>query len=284
MRPVVTHHEARVSDVRLHWAEAGDGVPVVLLHGFPQCWWEWRHQLPALAAGGFRAVAPDLRGYNLSDRPSGIAPYRMEKLVADVEGLIRALGVERAHVAGHDWGGMIAWYLAMTAPERVDRLVILNAPHPRAYARELRHGDQRRRSAYAAFFQLPLLPEIVLRSRRFRVLERIFRHPSVRPGAFTDEDIAVYREAAARPGALTAMLNYYRAAVRYPRPHTRTVTHRTLVIWGERDRALSPRLLEGVEAWVPDVRVERIPGASHWVVEEAPDRVSQLMLDFLRAE
>lgn len=278
-----THREAIVNNVRLHWVEAGEGPVVLLLHGFPEFWYEWRHQLPALAGMGFRAVAPDLRGYNLSEKPEGVAAYRMEHLVGDAQGLIRHLGVERAHVVGHDWGGVVAWWLAMLAPERVDRLAVVNAPHPDAFRRELRTPDQMLRSWYAAAFQVPVLPEAAFRAKGFALLEKIFRAPSVRPGAYTDEDVRRYREAAARPGAIRSMINYYRAAARYPGPATRTIPHPTLLIWGEEDQALTIRLAEGLEEWVPAIRVERIPGVSHWVPAEAPDHVNALLSAFLTA-
>jgi pimeloyl-ACP methyl ester carboxylesterase len=276
-----THGEAVVNNVRLHWVEAGQGPVVLLLHGFPEFWWEWRHQLPALARMGFRAVAPDLRGYNLSEKPEGVAAYRMEQLVGDVQGLIRHLGVERAHVVGHDWGGVIAWWMGMLAPERVDRLVVINAPHPDAFKRELMTPDQMLRSWYAAAFQVPVLPEAAFRANGFALLERIFRTSTVRPDAYTDEDVRRYREAAARPGAISAMINYYRAAARYPSPPTQAITRPTLLIWGEQDQALTSRLAEGLDEWVPGIRVERIPDASHWVPAEAPDRLNGLLTGFL---
>jgi pimeloyl-ACP methyl ester carboxylesterase len=275
------HHEALVNNVRLHWVEAGAGTPVLLLHGFPEFWWEWRRQIQPLADAGFRVIAPDLRGYNLSDKPRGVSAYRIENLVADVEGLIRQTGAQRAHVVGHDWGGIVAWWLAMISPECVDRLAILNAPHPAVFRRELRKPDQMLRSWYAAAFQVPVLPEMAIRRNDFAILEGIFRASSVRPGAFTDDDIRRYTESAGRPGALTAMLNYYRAALRYPGPPTRRIDHRTLLIWGERDQALSIRNTHGLEEWVPNLRIERIPEASHWVAAEVPDRVNALLPDFL---
>ena len=278
-----THHEAVVNDVRLHWVEAGSGPPVLLLHGFPEHWWGWRRQIQPLADAGFRVIAPDLRGYNLSAKPRGVSAYRMEKLVGDVEGLIRHAGAERAHLVGHDWGGVVAWYAAMHAPRRVDRLAVLNAPHPRAFRREIRTPGQMLRSWYAAFFQLPVLPEAAFRANGFALIECILRADSVRPGAFTDQDVARYREAAARPGAITAMIHYYRAAARRRGLPTRVVERPTLLVWGERDRALSPRLTEGLEEWVPDLRIERIPEASHWVAAEFPDRVNALLIAFLRA-
>src|SRR5262249_33835635 len=148
------HRHALVGGLRLHYVEAGAGPPVLLLHGFPEFWYSWRHQLPALAGAGFRAWAPDLRGYNESEKPAGVRNYRVRLLVEDVAGLIRHTGAGRATVVGHDWGGVIAWRLAMDRPELVERLVILNAPHPGAFLRELRNPAQWLRSAYVLFFQL----------------------------------------------------------------------------------------------------------------------------------
>ena len=276
------HREARVNGVRLHRVEAGEGPPVVLLHGFPEFWWGWRKQLPALAEAGFRAVAPDLRGYNFSEKPPGIASYRVETLAADVAELIAALGVERAHLVGHDWGGVVAWYVAMLHPERVGRLVVMNAPHPAAFRRELRRGRQALRSWYAGAFQLPLLPEAAFRAGGYRLVDRVFRSAAGRRGVFAPEELARYREAAARPGALSAMLHYYRAAVRFPRPRTRPIPHETLLVWGERDPALGVELTRGLEPWVPNLHVERIPEAGHWVQHEAPDRINSLLAAFLR--
>lgn len=283
------HREGVVNGVRLHWVEMGAGPLVVLLHGFPEFWWGWHRQIPALAAAGFRVVAPDLRGYNLSEKPEGAASYRVSILVQDVVALIRHLGAERAHLAGHDWGGVIAWRVAMRHAEVVDRLVIANAPHPSIFSREMRRPRQFLRSWYAMFFQLPLLPEALFRASDYAVLERIFRRSPARPDAFTDDDVRRYKEAASRPGALTAMLNYYRSSARSlgrrgeggaaPR---RTLDRPTLVIWGERDSALSPHNLDGLERWVPELRIERLPEASHWVLADAPDRVNELMIDFLQ--
>jgi pimeloyl-ACP methyl ester carboxylesterase len=281
----LAHREAVVNGVRLHYVEAGAGPPVILLHGFPEFWYSWRHQIPALAGAGFRALVPDQRGYNLSDKPPAVSDYRVEKLAADVAGLIRRAGRGRAAVVGHDWGGAVAWAVAIRYPELVERLVILNAPHPAAFAHELRTAAQLRKSWYILFFQLPWLPEWALRRGDFASLERTFRHDPVRPGTFTDEDIRLYKEALSRPGALTAMLNWYRAIGRrgLRAKDMRPIAAPTLLIWGERDRYLGPRLSTGVEPWVPKLRVERMPDASHWVHQEWPQRVNRLMIDFLRA-
>jgi pimeloyl-ACP methyl ester carboxylesterase len=280
-----SHREVSVGAVRLHCVEAGRGEPVVLLHGFPEFWYSWRHQLPALADAGFRAVAPDLRGYNQSDRPAGVSRYRVGELVEDVAGLIDDLG-GRAHVVGHDWGGVLAWRLAALRPELVGRLAVLNAPHPAAFRRELgRDPGQWVRSSYILFFQLPWLPEVTLRSGDFAALERAFREQPVNPAAFSAADVAEYKRALSVPGGLTGPLNYYRAAFRYPRDlhgPPQTVRVPTLLIWGRRDRYLSAQLTEDLGRWVPDLRVERIADASHWVQNDAPERVNRLLIDFFR--
>lgn len=284
-----THREGRVNGIRLHWVEEGEGPLVVLLHGFPEFWYAWRHQLPALAAAGFRAVAPDLRGYNLSDKPAGVSAYRIEALLDDLAGLIARLGEgqkdARAHVVGHDWGGAFAWYAPLFHPGRLLSLTLLNAPHPLAFRRELKtNAAQRKRSSYVFFFQLPWLPERRIRAGDFAVLEKMLRRDPVSRDAFTDEDIRLYKEALARPGALTAAVNYYRAALRFP-PKVAGRTWpdglRTLLVWGERDRYLGPSLLEGLDRWVPRLTIERIPEASHWVQADAPARVNELLIRFL---
>jgi epoxide hydrolase 4 len=276
------HRERLLNGIRIHRVETGEGPPVVLLHGFPEFWWGWRHQLPALAAAGFRAVAPDLRGYGFSEKPRGVGAYRIGTLVDDAAALIDDLG-GRARVVGHDWGGVIAWYLAMLHPDRVERLAVLNAPHPVSFRRELRTPDQARRSWYVAAFQLPWLPEARLRADGHRLIGRIFHAGAGRPGIFSDEELGRYRESASRPGALTGMLNFYRAAARRPRPAPRPIEAPTLLVWGERDPALSPRLTVGLEPWIPDLRVERIPEAGHWVQHEAAGRVNRLLVEFLCA-
>ncbi len=285
MQGLGEHRYATVSGLRLHYVEAGRGPLVLLLHGFPEFWYAWRHQIPALASAGFRVLAPDLRGYNDSGKPPGVEAYRLDLLAGDVAGLIAHAGAVRAHVVGHDWGGVVAWWLAMHRPGVVDRLAILNAPHPAAFLRELRTPGQLLRSWYALFFQLPALPELLFRAGDHALLERILRRQPLRPGAFTEEDIRRYKEALSQPGALTAALNYYRAAFRHRREDSRAIRPvgaPTLLIWGERDRYLGVRLTEGLEGWVPGIRVERLPQASHWVQSDAPEQVNRLLVAFLR--
>jgi pimeloyl-ACP methyl ester carboxylesterase len=279
------HRRLTVHGLRLHLVEAGTGPPVVLLHGFPEFWYSWRRQLPALAAAGWHAVAPDLRGYNESDKPPNVHDYRLRHLVDDVAGLIAALGERQAHVVGHDWGGVIAWKLAMLRPDLVNRLVILNAPHPAAFARALRRPAQWLRSLYMLFFQVPWLPECLLSARDFTLLARTLRREPVSPDAFPAADVTHYKHALARRGALTAALNYYRAMFRYPselRRGFRPIAAPTLLIWGERDRYLGIGMTDGLTRWVPNLQVVRIPNASHWVQNDAPERVNELLLNFLR--
>jgi pimeloyl-ACP methyl ester carboxylesterase len=278
------HHDARVNGVRLHYVEAGAGPLVLLLHGFPEFWYSWRWQIPALAAAGFRVLAPDLRGYNLSEKPAGVHRYRLEALTADVAGLIRHTGACRAFVAGHDWGGAIAWTLAMRQPDVVEKLIILNAPHPGAFIRELRTWSQRRKSWYILFFQLPLVPEWYLRAGNYAALDKVFRRDPVRTDSFTEDDIKKYKEALGRPRALTSALNYYRAVfhqLRGAAQNIGVIDIPTLLIWGEKDRYLGLSLTLGLERWVSDLRIERIAEASHWVQLDARERVNQSMVDFL---
>ena len=282
---VWAHREAVVNGVRLHYVEAGAGPAVVLLHGFPEFWYSWRSQIGPLASAGFRVLAPDLRGYNLSDKPEVVSAYRPEALTADVAALIRLTGDRPAAVVGHDWGGVLAWLLPVHHPESVSRRVILNGPHPAALQREFRRDPrQLLRSWYAFFFQLPLLPEAVMRAGDFFLLRRMLRRQPVRPGAFTDADVAAYKAALAQPRALTSAINWYRAAFRRGRrpADVRACPTPTLVLWGERDPYLGVGLTEGLERWAPNVRVERIPDASHWLQNDAPELVNARIIDFLR--
>ncbi|MFO1092673.1 MAG: alpha/beta hydrolase [Planctomycetaceae bacterium] len=275
-----------IGDVSLHVVEAGSGPPVILLHGFPEFWYSWRRQVPALANAGFGVLAADLRGFNLSDKPTGVEQYRMSALVADVAELIRRLAGGEAHVVGHDWGGAVAWRLAALHPQLVRKLVVMNAAFPAAYARELRRNPgQWLRSWYAFFFQLPKLPEYLIGRNNCAALEQSWRTQPHNPEAFTLADIDEYRRAFAAPGALTGPLNYYRAALRYRKDvfgWPQEVRVPTLLIWGERDPFATPRLLDGLEQWVPQLRIERIPEVSHWVQNDAPERVNALLIEFLR--
>jgi pimeloyl-ACP methyl ester carboxylesterase len=277
------HRFVEANGLRFHTVQLGSGPPVLLLHGFPEFWYSWRRQLPTLGAH-YRTVAPDLRGYNLTDRPT--RGYDLPNLVRDVVELIGALGVERVSLVGHDWGGVIAWFLAMWAPERVERLAILNAPHPATYFRELRRDwRQRRRSWYVLYFQIPALPERLLSRDGCRPIADLFRNTTVVPGTFSEADLEIYRQVFCQPGALSAALAYYRAlgraGFRNVERNIRPIQAPTLLIWGQQDVALVPELASGLEPWVPNLRVQRIPTAGHWVHQEQPDQVNQALLEFL---
>ena len=282
------HGYAELSEARLHYVEAGEGPLVVLLHGFPEFWYGWRFQIPALAAAGFRVVAPDLRGYNTSSKPRGVAAYDLDRLALDVRDLIRERGARTARLAGHDWGAAVAWSVAMNHPEVVERLAILNVPHPRRFLHAVRRPRQLARSWYMVFFQLPWVPELTVRAGRWRFFRVWGLGSAARPGAFTAQDIERYVEAWSQPGAATATINYYRAVLRQsPRraeERIRVVRAPTLVIWGERDRYLGRELADPDPADVPNLeRVVRLPDASHWVQHDAPERVSRLLIDFFAA-
>ena len=293
------HDWTHLDDSTLHYVETGEpGNPlVVLLHGFPEFWYAWRRQLDPLADAGFRVLAPDLRGYNRSEKPPHVGEYRMHRLVSDVAGLIRHAGTESAHVVGHDWGG-IAWELAMRRPELIEKLVVMNMPHPAAYKREILTSEQLEKSWFVLLFMLPRVAEWLVRRNDYAMFDRLLRDDPVNPDAFTDRDVRRYKQAIDRPGALTAALNYYRALV--PRFVARMIRERfgldsdgpatsttieapTLVVWGERDRAVTVATTAGLGRWIPDVRIERLP-ASHWVQNDAPERVNDLLCDFLPEE
>jgi epoxide hydrolase 4 len=276
---------AEVNSIRLHYVEAGSGPLVLLLHGFPEFWYSWRFQIPSLAQAGFHVVAPDMRGYNLSDKPPGWRSYDGDHLADDIAGLIRHFGADRAQIVGHDWGAAVTYLTAMQHPELVERAAILNVPHPERLLAGLRRPRQMLRSWYMFFFQLPWLPETLSGRRDFAAWRHLLRSES--PSAFSEADLDRYVEAWSQPGAVTSMINYYRAALRRSPRRTlerlSTIEAPVLVIWGERDRALGPELAEPDPKWVPNVRVERLPEASHWVQLDAPERVNELLLGFLGA-
>jgi epoxide hydrolase 4 len=281
--PELTDGYAEVGGgLRLHYVEAGTGPLLVLLHGFPEFWYSWRRQIPALAAAGFHVVAPDMRGYNLSDKPVGWRAYDLEELAGDIAGLIRHFGDEPANVAGHDWGAVVAYGVAMNHPELVRRLAILNVPHPERMLQGFRTLRQLRKSWYMFFFQIPGLPEALVRRDGFAFAKRSLRADS--PQSFSDADLERYVEAWSQPGALTGMIDYYRAALRQSPGSAlrrlRPIPAPTLVIWGERDRHLGAELAEPLPQWVPDLRVERLPNATHWVQHEEPERVNALLAEF----
>jgi pimeloyl-ACP methyl ester carboxylesterase len=266
--------------IRLHYMEAGKGPLVVLLHGFPEFWYSWRHQIEPLAAAGYRVVAPDMRGYNRSSRPRGWRMYDLQLLASDIAGLVRALGEESCFLAGHDWGAAVAYGVAMYEPGVVKRLAILNVPHPVRMLEGFRTLKQLRKSWYMFFFQIPALPEYLIARDDYSFAKRSLRADSK---AFKEEDLDRYVEAWSQPGALTGMINYYRAALRRsPKSMSaqlKPIECKTLVIWGMKDRHLGSELADPPRKWVPQVRLERIEDATHWVQHDAPERVNELLIE-----
>jgi len=266
-------------------AEAGTGDHLALcLHGFPELNFSWRFQMPLLAGMGYRVWAPNLRGYGASSRPEGIDAYSPDKLVADVAALFDASGATKLTLIAHDWGGALAWLFAIQKQRPVARLVVMNLPHPACFAAALRKWPQRRRSWYIAFFQIPKLPEMMLGRNRAAGIRGAFRNMAIDKTRFPRAVLDVYADAALRPGALTAMINWYRAAVKY-RDRMEigdgTVDVPTLIIWGEEDSALGLETLEGTDRYVADLTIRRLPGVSHWVQQEAPEAVNAILADWL---
>ncbi len=280
-------------DVQLFAAFAGpeDGERVILLHGFPDCWLSWTHQLRALAEAGYRVIAPDQRGYHLSDKPRDLQAYRLPALGGDIVDLLDAAGAERAHLVGHDWGGAVAWWLAKHRPDRLRSVTIANCPHPGVMLRHLsfRNPRQMLRSWYIGFFQLPLVPERALRFGNYRALEQTLRKLSATDHAFGDEELEAYKRAWSQPGALRAMLNWYRAGRLMIGSSTPDAAPRGAIsvpvqlIWGTQDKALDASLVEPSAARCDDSRIVWLPEAGHWVHRDCPGEFNDALLDFLQA-
>jgi len=283
--PGLSHGFVSAGDVRLHYVSAGEGPLVLLLHGFPESWYAYRHQIGPLAAAGYRVVAPDLRGYGGSDKPRRVSAYAPMRLVEDVRALVDAFGGRAAAVVGHDWGGVVAYLFAHAHPERLERLVVANAPHPAHFFAGLSDPAQLRRSWYVFFFQLPALPEWYSKAFDHARMRSIFRSDPRRAGAFTDEDIARTIEAVASPEARFGSIAYYRALLR-PSALAHIARLGPLavpvwVLWGEQDRYLGRNLAAPPARLVRAVVLERLPGASHWVLADAPARTNRFLLEAL---
>lgn len=280
----ITEQRIAANGIELNVATAGpaSGPLVLLLHGFPEFWYGWRRQIPHLAAAGLRVWAPDQRGYGASDKPAPLEAYGIDTLAADVVGLIDAAGAQQAFLVGHDWGAAIAWWVALRYPERLERLAILNGPHPAVMRAMLRRSPaQWLRSSYMLFFQLPRLPEALARAGNWRALAETMRRTS-RPGTFGAAELARYRAAWSQPGAIGAMLNWYRAMARRPprRPPDWRVRVPTLIVWGAEDAFLRASMARESLGWCERGRLELL-AASHWVQHEEPARVNVLLESWL---
>lgn len=273
---------------RVHTAGEGDRL-VLLLHGFPELWFSWRDQMPMLARLGYRVWAPDLRGYGDTDRPKGVAAYTMDVLLQDIAGLIDAAKAREVVIIAHDWGGAVAWEFASRRVRQIDRLVALNIPHPALFAKHLlKPGPQLLRSWYIFAFQLRGIAEWYLARDDYRAIKGAFLSMAVDRRRFPKEVLQVYRDAAAQPGALTAMLSWYRAALRHPRASTprrpAKIEIPTLMIWGEEDKALGKELTFGTEDLVRDLTIRYVPDASHWIQQEAPETVNAMLEAWLTGQ
>jgi pimeloyl-ACP methyl ester carboxylesterase len=291
-KPKLKHEYADVNGLRLHYVIEGKGPLIVFLHGFPEFWYEWKDQLPEFAKD-HRAVAPDMRGYNLSAKPADVDAYQMKHLVEDVRALAEHLGYKKFILVGHDWGGGVAWSFAIAHPEYLEKLVIVNCPHPAIMARELASNPaQQKASQYMLLFRSPQA-EQTLSTNNYAWLVEAVLGDGLKTGVFSEADKQAYIAAWSQPGALTGGLNYYRAANLGPpaagAPATPAVDAGslqvkppTLVIWGEKDTALLTGNLDGMNQFVPNLTVKRIPDGSHWVIHEKPALVNQYIREFIQ--
>ncbi|HXZ04673.1 MAG TPA: alpha/beta hydrolase [Ktedonobacteraceae bacterium] len=280
------HRYIITNGIRMHYVSQGEGPLIVLLHGFPEFWYSWRYQIPFLAGHGYTVIAPDLRGYNETDKPR--RGYEIPTLLRDIEELVKGLGRQKAHLVGHDWGGALAWTFAMNYPEMTESLIVMNAPHPAAMMREMRTLKQLRKSWYIFAFQIPWLPEYMLGRNNANEIGRMLRGAALQKSAFPHEVTAKYQEAMSKPGAIRAAISYYRQLFRHLPFSVKSkgvqIQAPTLLIWGERDIALGIELTTGLERWVNDIQIKRIPDSGHWVQQEQPEKVNQFLLDFLQSQ
>ena len=276
------HECIHTNGINLHYVTQGEGPLMLMLHGFPEFWYSWRKQIPEFAKD-HKVVAIDLRGYNDSDKPANKEAYVMTEFIADVKGVIEGLGYDRCILVGHDWGGAIAWNFAYAYPNLVEKLIILNLPHPAKFAQGLRTPQQLLRSSYIFLFQLPFVPEMLIQFDDYKALESAFLGMAVNKTAFTQEDLDAYKDAFAKRGAVTAALNYYRNIFQQglTSQDWSVLDVPTLMIWGESDTALGKELTYGTEAYVRDFQIKYIPHCSHWVQQEQPQLVNQYIREFL---
>jgi pimeloyl-ACP methyl ester carboxylesterase len=291
---MITHEWIKTNGIELHCAIKGQGPLVILLHGFLECWYSWRHQIKSFS-NQFRVVAPDMRGYNESAKPSGIHSYELSNLIQDIAGLVHALGEEDAIIVGHDIGGYVSWGLAMEQPKIVKRLVVLNCPHPAIVRIHQKQWNLRQylRSWYTLFFQLPWIPEVLLGANNAKAIPRIIRNSAIQKEKFTKEDFDYFCRAATQPNALHSSINYYRAIGRsllkpqwlnknglndWPK-----IQAPTLLLWGQKDSFLGNELTEGMEElFTNSFKLQLIPDCGHWVQQEKADLVNQYLKEFLQ--
>jgi len=292
---MLTQQYALLNDVRLHYVLSGKGKLILFVHGFPEFWYEWMNQLVEFGQD-YQAVALDMRGYNLSSKPEDVEQYQMKYLVEDLRALAEHLGHKKFILVGHDWGGAVAWAFPLVYPELLEKLVIINAPHPGVFERELRQNPaQQKASQYMLMFRSPQAEDI-LSADNYSELYKIVLEEGLKQGHFTEEDHRAYLEAWSQPGALTGGLNYYRASRVAPPspikdgqssekpatdPSRFIIKIPTLVIWGEKDQALLTGNLQGLEQFIPDLTIKRIPDSSHWVIHEKPTLINAYIREFI---
>lgn len=282
----------KVGDIQLHVVFAGpeDGEPIMLLHGFPEFWYGWHNQIPVLAEAGYRVIVPDQRGYNRSAKPSGVKAYSIGKLATDVQQLAAALGYEQINLVGHDWGAAVAWSVASIYPHLLKKLIILNVPHPGVMMRAFSNLDfaQITKSWYIGFFQLPAVPEAILSRNDYQGFAQLLQR-SGKPDTFSDVDIAKYREAWRQPGAITSMINWYRAMTRGDgggslNPDKTRITMPTLILWGEQDVALEKGLAQQSVDLCDDGELIYFPNATHWIQHDEAAAVNEAIIEFVQRE
>jgi pimeloyl-ACP methyl ester carboxylesterase len=278
------HHFIETNGIKLHYVSQGQGKLMLMLHGFPEFWYSWRHQILEFAKD-YRVVAIDLRGYNDSDKPQELEAYKISELVADVKGVISGLGYENCILVGHDWGGIIAWHFAYAYPEMVEKLIVLNIPHPALFVEGLKTPQQLLKSWYAFAFQIPWLPEFLFQFNDYQLIASCFTDMAIDRTAFSESDLNAYKDAAAKRGALTAAINYYRRAFQSlfdgDSRSWDILDVPTLTIWGENDAALGKELSYGTQKYVREWQVKYIPNCSHWVQQEQPALINRYIREFI---
>jgi epoxide hydrolase 4 len=278
------HHFIETNGIKLHYVSQGQGKLMLMLHGFPEFWYSWRHQIPEFA-DKYHVVAIDLRGYNDSDKPQELEAYKISELVADIKGVISGLGYKDCILVGHDWGGIIAWYFAYAYPEMVEKLIVLNIPHPALFMEGLKTPQQLLKSWYAFAFQVPWLPEFLFQLHDYQLIASCFTDMAIDRTAFSEADLNAYKDAAAKRGALTAAINYYRCAflslLDGASQRWDILDVPTLTIWGENDAALGQELSYGTDKYVREWQIKYIPNCSHWVQQEQPALVNRYIREFI---